>query len=294
MIRPSLDEIGKLKDENKDKNLVPVFLDMIADLDTPVSAFLKLRQGNQSFLLESVTLGENLSRYSFIGTNPIKTLETGPDHQFKGDPLILLEREMAQYRMISLPELPLPLTGGAIGYCSFDSVRHFEPKVGPFIDKQTDVLNIPESIYMIFDSVVVFDHAFQTLKLVVHCRLDSHDLQDEYERACKRLYQIRDRLEAPLPPQRTSDSPAAEIDWKDSSNVGKEGYMQFVQTLKEHIVEGDIFQAVPSQVSVVEDVESCDCILLLAIERPVASRYCAIRPVSPDASHKPLALHVFP
>ena len=184
---PSLDRIKELckLPENQGKKFVPVTLPMVADLDTPVSAFLKLRnrfKDTTSFLLESVSLGENKSRYSFLGTNAVRSLVSGGEDSssYQGDPLDQLENVMnSEYSTISVPEITIPFTGGAVGYCSFDAVKHFEPSVASFIDKQTDVLKIPTSIYMIFDTIVVFDHAFQTLKLVTHMSLDDYNNYDK-------------------------------------------------------------------------------------------------------------------
>ena len=228
---PSLELVQQLceQPENRQKNLIPVCLDVVADLDTPVSAFLKL-QSEQCFLLESVTLGENLSRYSFIGIDPVKTIRTGDGFEYSGDPLTIIEHEMKQYRAIQVPSVPLPLTGGAVGYCSFDAVQHFEPKVAPFIRNQKDVLKIPESVYMFFEKIVVFDHAFHTIKLVVHCHLDTGNLAQAYDECIAELVAIRDRLSEPL---KVPSRDAAPSSVHFESNVGQEGYMNFVTKLKD-------------------------------------------------------------
>lgn len=252
---PSLERIEQLRaqPENAGKNLVPVYLDAVADLDTPVSVLLKLREGNShSFLLESVAPGEKIARYSFIGSGPLKVVATGKGHAFEGDPLTNLEKEMQQFRVVDLPELALPMTGGAVGYCGFDAIRHFEPKIAPYIDKQHDVLQVPESIYMFFDTVVVFDHVFHSLKIVSHCRLDTDNLAQAFEEAKQKILAVDAALQRPL--ARTSSvahanapSTSTPLDLEAVSNVGQKGYMGFVEKLKEHIVDGDIFQAVPSQ-----------------------------------------------
>ncbi|GAB9469870.1 Anthranilate synthase component i [Globisporangium polare] len=253
---PRLERIQQLQQlpENAQKNLVPVYLDAVADLDTPVSVLLKLREGNtHSFLFESVSPGEKIARYSFIGSGPLKVVATGKGLDFEGDPLVNLEKEMKNFRTIDLPELSVPMTGGAVGYCSFDAIRHFEPRLAPYIEKQRDVLKVPESIYMFFDTVVIFDHVFHSLKIVSHARLDTGDLAQAYEDAKQKILKVRDALEKPL--ARTSSGSHAnasqvanqKIDLEACSNVGQKGYEGFVLKLKEHIVDGDIFQAVPSQ-----------------------------------------------
>ncbi|DBA03862.1 TPA: hypothetical protein N0F65_004552 [Lagenidium giganteum] len=251
---PTFERVQELRAQpaNADKNLVPVYVDVVADLDTPVSVLLKLRQGNtHSFLYESVAPGEKIARYSFIGSGPLNVIATGPGHAFTGDPLTNLEQEMKKFRTVQLPELTVPMTGGAVGYCSFDAIRHFEPKIAPYIDAQKDVVKIPESIYMFFDTVVIFDHVFHSLKIVSHVRLDTDDLAAAYEEAKDKIRKVRSAIELPLARTMSrSHSTTAEIDKIDleaHSNVGRAGYMGFVDKLKEHIVEGDIFQAVPSQ-----------------------------------------------
>ncbi|OQR97514.1 anthranilate synthase component I [Thraustotheca clavata] len=253
--QPTYQAAVVLTQKNKDKNLLPVYLDVTADLDSPVSVYLKLVQNQgtttQSFLLESIAPGENIARYSFIGTNPLKTITSGPKCIYKSDPLVQLEKEMKAFRLIHVPDLMLPMTGGAVGYCSFDAVRHFEPKVGEFVDKQQDVFGIPESMYMLFDTVIVFDHVFHSLKIVTHCHLDQNDLAIEYAAAKQRILAIEQLIETPLPRSCSSShvnekSPPIDQDYNKLSNVGEKAYMGFVDTLKQHIVDGDIFQAVPS------------------------------------------------
>jgi anthranilate synthase component 1 len=240
--------------EHKDKVLVPIYMDAVADVDTPVSVFLKIKEGNtHSFLFESVAPGEKIARYSFIGSNPLKVVETGEGHEYSGDPLINLEKEMKNFSVIQLDELKVPMTGGAVGYCSFDAIRHFEPKIGPYIAKQKDVLQIPESIYMFFDTIVIFDHVFHSLKIVSHCRLDTPDLYTAYEEAKQKILQVQSAIEKPfvrpsILPLTKDTADSIKIDIEACSNVGRQGYMDFVSKLKEHIVDGDIFQAVPSQV----------------------------------------------
>ncbi|TDH72598.1 hypothetical protein CCR75_006108 [Bremia lactucae] len=273
---PSLERITQLQQQHADKNLVPVYLNAAADLDTPVSVLLKLRAGQtHSFLLESVAPGEKIARYSFIGAGPLKILTTGKNYALKGDPLLHLEHEMKNFRTIRLPELNVPMTGGAVGYCSFDAIRHFEPKIAPLIEAQTDVLGIPESIYMFFDTIVIFDHVFHTLKIVSHVRLDTNDLSMAYQEAIDKIVAVNSVLDKPLvrlssqSSKRTSN--AFTMDLETASNVGKVGYMNLVETLKHHIVDGDIFQAVPSQrltFNLPDDVTSLDLYRQMRVINP--------------------------
>lgn len=222
---------------------IPIYVNVIADLDTPVSAYLKLKslsKSKTSFLLESVTLGNHLSRYSFIGIS--SDIEIVSE---KEDPLLKVEKKLKEYKVLEMDALSeIPFLGGAVGYCSFDCVRYFEPSVEKFIEKQKDVLKIPESIYRIYDTVVVFDHAFHTLKIVTHVDVRG-DIEKEYQKGVHEMEEIKKALlENSIPRVEKVDQ---RIDWDKASNVGRDGYEQFVHTLREHIVDGDIFQAVPSQ-----------------------------------------------
>lgn len=221
-----------------------------------------------AYLLESVEGGKNLARFSIIGSKPFYILKTGPSCELKGDPLIHLEAEMAKYRAIEFPSLQLPpFSGGAVGYVGYDCVRYFEPKTEKFIAAQRDVMGIPDSLFMLCDTIVVFDHVRHSVKVVSHCRLDTGNLASAYAAASARVAAVVECLSRPLPvslkkifssPRRPDAMPATETrscgsnasgakTSEHDSNVGKEGYERFVKTLKEHIVDGDIIQAVPSQ-----------------------------------------------
>ena len=242
MLRPSLDEVRTLA-RTRAGNLVPVYREITADLDTPVSAYLKVREGPYSFLLESVEGGERLARYSFIGTNPYRVLRTGPGYEYEGDPLVPVEQELAQFRLVRLPGLPL-LTGGAIGYVGYDAVRHFEPRVERPL---ADPLGLPEAMFLFCDSLIVFDHIHHTMKVVTHCRLDG-DVDAAYRQAAFRIEDLVRRLttrSVPLPVEDVAD--VVRTNGEAVSNVGKEGYQQMVERIREYIIAGDVIQVVPSQ-----------------------------------------------
>jgi len=273
---PTLEQIQHACKEptNEGKNLAPVCREMAADLETPVSAYLKLTAGssnNFAYLLESVEGGQNLARFSIIGSKPFNILKTGPKCTLKGDPLKHLEAEMLKYRAIDFPSLKLPpFSGGAVGYVGYDCVRYFEPKTEKFVAAQRDVMGIPDSLFMLCDTIVVFDHVRHSIKVVSHCRLDTGDLAAAYATALARVDAVVQSLAKPLPsslqtirssPRRhapetaTSNASAAAKTGSGSSsssmehcsNIGKDGYEGFVKSLKAHIVDGDIIQAVPSQ-----------------------------------------------
>ncbi|EAW06886.1 anthranilate synthase TRP2 [Aspergillus clavatus NRRL 1] len=227
-------------------NLLPLTASIPADLLTPTLAYLKIAEKSKlSFLYESAATTETIGRYSFVGADPYKVLKTGPGHGPACDPLPVLEREISRFRVATVPGLTLPpLTGGAIGYVGYDCVRYFEPKTARPLK---DVLGIPESLFMMFNTIVAFDHFFQVIKVVTYIPIPSDDaeLEAEYRKGQEVLQQTIATLlrpECPLPPQ-DPIIPNQEY----TSNIGREGYERHVTRLKEHISKGDIFQTVPSQ-----------------------------------------------
>ena len=147
MYTPTLAEVHKL---GKEGNLVPIYREVQADLETPVSAYLKVAGSGSSFLLESVEGGERLARYSFIGTGPYLTIKARAGD---GDPLTAVEREISRYHPVAIPGLPR-FNGGAVGYLSYETVRHFEELPSP----QVNPLGLPEATFLLTDTLLVFDH----------------------------------------------------------------------------------------------------------------------------------------
>jgi anthranilate synthase component 1 len=175
----------------------------------------------------------------------LKVLKTGPGHGPECDPLPLLEEELSEYRVASIPGLVLPpLTGGAIGYVGYDCVKYFEPKTARPL---RDVLKLPESLFMLFDTIIAFDHFFQVVKVITYLKVPQTggDLESEYRRGQNALQKIVDILqnhEYQLPPQGP-----IEKGQEYKSNIGQKGYEAHVTRLKGHITRGNIIQAVPSQ-----------------------------------------------
>ncbi|EGN95484.1 hypothetical protein SERLA73DRAFT_154885 [Serpula lacrymans var. lacrymans S7.3] len=244
--QPSFATVEQLIIREKRGNCIPIFIQLPADLITPCMAYLRIaRDSKYSFLLESVIAGENIARYSFVGADPLKVIKTGPNEETTGDPLTALQRELAVHQYIKIPEIPT-FTGGAIGYVAYDCIQHFEPKTARQLE---DPLNIPESIFMLADTLLVFDHLFQSIKVVSHVfypkDAGAANLSFVYQTAVAKVRRLAKSVlssvtqEVPQPP--------IVLDNEATSNVGKEGYKQFVTTLKEHIIAGDIIQAVPSQ-----------------------------------------------
>lgn len=242
MLRPTLEEVREMA-RRGEGNLVPIFREVTADLETPVSAFLKVQKGQYSFLLESVEGGERLARYSFIGTQPYRVLKTGPGHDYDGDPLIPLEEEISHFKAVPVAGVPA-FTGGAIGYVAYDAVRHFEPRMAR---EQEDPLGLPEAMFLFCDSMVVFDHLRHTIKIIAHCRLDGN-LDASYYHAAAQIDEIARRLANP-----TLALPIEEVeavlrtDTRAESNVGREGYELMVERIRDYVIAGEVIQAVPSQ-----------------------------------------------
>lgn len=174
-------------------------------------------------------------------------IQSGPGFGVEADPLPGLESELSKCRVAQIPGLRLPsLTGGAVGYVGYDCVRYFEPKTKR--DDMRDPLQIPESFFMLFDTIVAIDHFFQLVQVITYLRLPADgnaDIEAAYADGCAALRELVGVLESeqvPLPPQ----APVVP-DQEAVSNIGRDGYEQHVRTLKEHIARGNIIQAVPSQ-----------------------------------------------
>ncbi|CAG8677355.1 9154_t:CDS:2, partial [Scutellospora calospora] len=143
-------------------NVIPIYCTIPADLLTPVGAYLRIaEQSKYSFLFESVTGGEKIGRYTFLGTDPYKVLKIGDNEDITGDPLKVLEEELKSIEYINLPGIPL-FTGGAIGYIAYDCVKYFEPRTARELG---DPLGIPDAAFMLCDTLVVFDHLYQVINV---------------------------------------------------------------------------------------------------------------------------------
>ncbi len=236
MYYPTLEEVKKLKTRG---NLVPVYREIVADMETPVSAFLKINRGGYSFLLESVEGGERLARYSFIGTDPYHVVTTrGGD---KTDPLNLVSCEI-KHRVVEVSGLP-KFCGGAVGYLSYEAVTKFEDLPSP----EPDPLGIPESLFMFVDTVLVFDHALHKIKVLSHMSL-AGDIEAEYKKAVTRIDQLVERLNQPLAPNHQTAAPSsASASSEMASNFSKEAFMTGVTRIKEYITVGEAIQVVLSQ-----------------------------------------------
>lgn len=243
MYYPSLEEIKALTSVG---NLAPVYREINADLETPVSAYLKVARPPYSFLLESVEGGERLARYSFIGTEPSEVIKTGSGYpEGMVDPLALVEESLARFHPVQVEGLP-PFRGGTVGYLSYDAVHYFEPRV-PL--PETDSLGVPEALFLLTDTILVFDHLRHKIQVVSHVRLDG-DVGYAYDKAVQRIEVLVQRLKEPLPPVDPSEQSLTTPDQSSfelTSNFTSAEYQAMVQRCKEYIVAGDIIQVVPSQ-----------------------------------------------
>ncbi|OAX83120.1 anthranilate synthase component I [Emergomyces africanus] len=251
VIQPTIEVVKDVLAQSKTSphppNLIPLVASVPADLLTPTVAYLKLSANSKlSFLYESGTTIETIGRYSFVGADPKKIIKTGPGHGPECDPLPALEEEISRFRVATIPGLELPpMAGGAIGYVSYDCVKYFEPRTAR---PMKDVLKVPESFFMMVDTIVAFDHFFQVVKVITYLHIPengSKDLETEYKKSQEVIRRTIDVLldpEIPLPPQ-----PPIKRGQEYASNIGRAGYEGHVKALKEHIMKGDIFQTVPSQ-----------------------------------------------
>ncbi len=237
MYYPTLEEVKKHK---KDGNLVPVYREIVADLETPVSAFLKINQGGHSFLLESIEGGQRLARYSFIGTEPYRVITTrGED---KTDPLPLITEELNKYQIVPVAGLPR-FCGGAVGYLAYETVTRFEELPSP----DPDPLSLPESLFMFVDTMLVFDHVTHKIKVLSHVHLDG-DVAKAYQEAVGKIDNLVERLSQPLQPSpHTQPGALPKNSYPLSSNFSKEEFEACVLKIKQYITEGEAIQVVLSQ-----------------------------------------------
>ena len=255
---PSLQEFLALKSKATDGNVVPISREINADLETPVSAYLKVARGNYSFLLESVEDGERIARYSFIGTEPYEVIKTGLGRpQGDGDSLVPVEEALADLKVVSGFESDR-FDGGAVGYVSYEGVRHFERLPSPDLD----TLGLPESTFMLCDTYLVFDHVRHRISIVSHARMDG-DVDVSYYRAVAKINKIVERLLQPLASvtsksRLVNDGDASLQNNKNpdglniagvsvTSNMSRGYYDESLAKIIDYIVAGDCIQVVFSQ-----------------------------------------------
>ncbi|HUA97023.1 MAG TPA: anthranilate synthase component I [Terracidiphilus sp.] len=245
-IQPSRKEFLALA---KEHTLVPVCRILTADLETPVSAFLRAAwEDRECCLLESVEGGEQVGRYTFIGLSPYKRIvargrqievaEEGKTVRMEGDVFAALRDALGGHRPARLKGMP-PFTAGAVGYFAYDAVRQIER----LPETAKDELGIPDACLLFFDEVLAFDHVRKQIWLVVTADLTLRPPMEAYERALKRLAKLEKRLAQPLPKLPQAQGGKLKV----THRTRKRDYIAAVERTKEYIAAGDIFQAVLSQ-----------------------------------------------
>ncbi len=232
-------------------NIVPVYAEIMADLLTPVSAYINIAQGKRhSFLLESVEGGERIARYSFLGVTPYSVFKSKGDRYeidgtaYKGDPLKAIDRIFQRFRVAGAEGLP-PFIGGGVGFFGYDIVRHIEDL--PI--RAEDDLGFPDISFMFTDSILIFDHLKHKIKIVCCARIEKgRPLREIYQEACDRIESLYGELWSP----RFMKQEAARREKRGKpvrfkTNMTKEQFKKNVKTAKEYIRAGDIFQVVLSQ-----------------------------------------------
>ena len=279
LAQPSARDFVKL---SRQHTLVPVYRTLTADLETPVSAFLRVaHEEPEAFLLESVEGGEHVGRYTFIGIEPYKKIvsrgtaitveEGGKRRNFEGDIFAELKRELSGHTPARLAGLP-PFTAGAVGFFSYDVVRQIERL--PSLAK--DELGVPDACLMFFDQVLVFDHVKKEILLIVTADLTrdrSKPVQAAYLHAVQRLNRLEKRLARALPkPSKRRGTKLGAL--KLMARTPKPTYLKSVLRAKEYIASGDVFQCVLSQrFDCVPGVDAFDVYRALRIVNPSPYMY---------------------
>jgi len=250
-LKPGREEFRKMA---RYGNLIPVYTELVADAETPVSAFSKIDEGGYSFLLESAEHINHGGRYSFVGSNPrvvfksrgrkVTVIEQGVAREFEteGDPLAELQKLMARYIPVPAPYLPR-FAGGAVGYLGYDMVRFFEPTIG---EPPPDDLQLPESVFMVAETLLIFDHQLRRLQVLANALIESEDADAAYDAAVRAIQGVLRQLDKPvrLPLINVHRQPQPV---SPASNTTREEYHRMVEQAHEFIHAGDIFQVVPSQ-----------------------------------------------
>ena len=258
MIFPNFEHFAELAQQG---NFVPVYQEIAADLETPVSAWYKVCAGQPySFLLESVEGGEKLGRYSFLGCDPMWILEArgnttiqtprdGAKRQFLGNPLAILAECLTTIKPVKLPQLP-PGIGGLFGVWGYELINWIEPRVPVYAATADD---LPDGVWMQVDNLIIFDQVQRKIWAIAYgdLRDNSKDILQAYETACDRVNKLILKLQLPLPVEATS------LEWRSNnetkpelvyqSNTTQEQFCHNVRQAKNYIRAGDIFQVVLSQ-----------------------------------------------
>jgi anthranilate synthase component 1 len=247
MLYPDLE---KFKELARKGNLIPVYREILADTDTPVTAFLKLG-GTPSFLLESVEGGEKWARYSFIGSRPSKIIsgrgnkvevingQKTPVVIESDNPVDIIKNEISRYRPVEIEGLPR-FFGGLVGYMGYDMVRFFEP----IQEGKKEGLGLPDFFFMLTDTMLIFDSLRQKIKVLSNAHIEDKSPAEAYREAELKIEEMIAKLRSPF--VRNTSRPSAGSDG-GRSNFTKQGFLQAVEKSKEYVMAGDVVQVVLSQ-----------------------------------------------
>jgi anthranilate synthase component 1 len=260
-------DFKEFEEKTREGNLIPVYKEILADLETPLSAYLKLKM-KTGFLFESVIGGEKWARYSFIGGNPSVTIKGKGKNliikrgsqkekiRFDKDPLEGISEELKKYKPVVIPGLPR-FFGGFVGYIGYDVVRYFERVP----DYRHRGLNLPDLFLMLTDTLLVFDSLTQKIKVISNAHTDGRSPKDAYREAEQKIEEIVKKLKSKaIPPGKRVVSlgeqrqftplekmPLADFLTGFTSNFTKENFLKAVERAKEYVKAGDVIQVVLSQ-----------------------------------------------
>ena len=255
MYYPSLKEFKRL---SKKGNLIPVYKEILADLETPVSAFMKIMDDDYAYLLESVEGTEKIARYSFLGSHPALVFRAKDDFieilhresqkkeriRFKDEPLAEIKKIMQGFKFVPLRELPR-FCGGMVGFAGYDMVRFFEPKL-KVLEKQKSDLDFPDALFILSDNLLIFDHLNHKIKLVSCAFIkEKKNIEKYYKKAIANIEVMQKQLKNPMKryPLEFKSSGIGRI----TSNFSKSRFIDVVNKAKRYIRQGDIIQVVLSQ-----------------------------------------------
>jgi len=261
-------------------NRIPVHREILADMDTPLSTYLKLADAPYSYLLESVQGGEKWGRYSFIGL-PCRKIIRVRGHRISvehageiveqttvDDPLAWIEQFQSRYRVPAMSHGLPRFAGGLVGYFGYDIIRYVEPRLAEC--PNPDPLDTPDILLLVSEDVVIFDNLAGKLYLIT---LVDPALERAFERAQQRLHEIIDKLHSPLSGYSPVSAADADKDVQErdfQSSFSREGYEAAVERIKQYIIEGDCMQVVPSQR------------MSIPFSKPPLDLYRALRSVNPS------------